>query len=167
MFSRNTSRLFIKKIKANILKIMSEFLNTIKQAERWCFEIKSFWAAKSVVAESLISSSKVSKDKNNQKSYSSQPFILRSFLHRSKNVAFDFIAFHFSKKVQIDFRLQTFRAMRRFVSVVTIQNSSSRDLNVFRKTCRYQLFRRVERNDLFDKSSSSSKQLIIKNSIEK
>ena len=42
LFNRNTSRSFIKKIKANILKIMFKFLNAIKQVERWCFEIKSF-----------------------------------------------------------------------------------------------------------------------------
>ena len=34
LFNRNTSRLFIKKIKTNILKIMSEFLNAIKQTEK-------------------------------------------------------------------------------------------------------------------------------------
>ena len=42
LFSRNTSRFFIKKIKANILKIMFKFLNVIKQIEKWCFEIKLF-----------------------------------------------------------------------------------------------------------------------------
>ena len=34
LFNRNTSKLFIKKIKTNILKIMSEFLNAIKQTEK-------------------------------------------------------------------------------------------------------------------------------------
>ena len=42
LFNRNTSKSFIKKIKANILKIMFEFLNAIKQTEKWYFEIKSF-----------------------------------------------------------------------------------------------------------------------------
>ena len=42
LFNRNTLRLFIKKIRTNILKIMFEFLNAIKQVERWCFEIKLF-----------------------------------------------------------------------------------------------------------------------------
>ena len=120
LFSRNTSRLFIKKIKTNILKIMSEFLNAVKQIKKWCFKIKSFWTAKNVVAESSISSSKINKDKNNQKSYSSQSLISRSFLHRLKNIVFDFIAFHFLKKMQVDSRLQTFRVMRRSVFVVII-----------------------------------------------
>ena len=57
--------------------------------------------------------------------------------------------------------------MRRSVFVVTIQSFFSHDLNEFRKTRRHQLFRYVEKNDLFDKSSSSSKQLIIKNFIKK
>ena len=65
LFSRNTSKFFIKKIKANILKIMFKFLNAIKQIEKWCFEIKSFWTAESVIAENLISSSKINKNKNN------------------------------------------------------------------------------------------------------
>ena len=69
--------------------------------------------------------------------------------------------------MQINFRLQAFRAMRRSVSVITIQNFFSRDLNELRKARRHQLFRHVERNVLFDKSSSSSKQLIIENFIEK
>ena len=42
LFNCNTLKLFIKKIKINILKIMSEFLNVIKQIKKWCFEIKSF-----------------------------------------------------------------------------------------------------------------------------
>ena len=65
LFNRNTSRPFIKKIKANILKIMFKFLNAIKQAEKWCFEIKSFWAAKNVVVKNSISFLKINKDKNN------------------------------------------------------------------------------------------------------
>ena len=120
LFSRNTSKFFIKKIKTNILKTMFEFLNTIKQIEKWCFEIKLFWTAESVVAENSIFFSKINKNKNNQKSHSSQSFISRSFLHQSKNIVFDFIIFHFLKKMQVDFRLQAFRAMRRFVFVVTI-----------------------------------------------
>ena len=94
-------------------------------------------------------------------------FILKSFLHRSKNVFSDFIVFHFLKKMQIDFRLQAFRVMRQFVFVIMIQNFSFHDLNEFRKVCRYQLSRRVERNVLFNKLSSSSKQLIIENFIKK
>ena len=39
--------------------------------------------------------------------------------------------------MQIDFRLQVFRAMRRSASVVTIQNFSSRDLKKFRKARRH------------------------------
>ena len=69
--------------------------------------------------------------------------------------------------MQVDFRLQVFRAMRRSASVIIIQNFFSRDLNEFRKARHHQLFRRIERNVSFDKSSSSSKQLIIKNFIEK
>ena len=57
--------------------------------------------------------------------------------------------------------------MRQFVSVVIIQSFSSRDLNEFREIHRHQLFRRVERNDSSDKSSSPSKQLIIEDFIEK
>ena len=34
LFNRNTSRFFIKKIKVNILKVMFEFLNAVKQAEK-------------------------------------------------------------------------------------------------------------------------------------
>ena len=166
LFSRNTSRSFIKKIKANILKIMSGFLDTIKQTERWCFKIKSFWTAKDVVADRSISFSKTNKEKENQKNHSSQPFISRSFLHRSENVFSDFTAFHFSKKMQIDFRLQAFRAMRRSAFVIAIQNFSSRDLNELRKARRHQLFRRAEKNVSFDRSPSPSKQLIIKNLIE-
>ena len=166
LFNNNTSRLFIKKIKINILKIMFEFLNAVKQIEKWCFKIKLFWIAESVVVENSIFSSKTSKDKSNQKSYSSQSFISRSFLHWSKNVVFDFIIFYFLKKMQADFRLQAFRAMRRSASVVIIQSFFFYDLNEFRETHHHQLFRCVEKNDLFDKSSSPSKQLIIENFIE-
>ena len=34
LFNRNTLKFFIKKIKTNILKIMSEFLNAIKQVKK-------------------------------------------------------------------------------------------------------------------------------------
>ena len=56
--------------------------------------------------------------------------------------------------------------MRRFIFIAEILNSSSDEMKEFRKSDRRQLFHRVERNALFDKSSSSSKQLIIKNSFE-
>ena len=65
LFNRNTSRSFIKKIKTNILKIMSEFLNVIKQIERWCFKIKLFWTAENVVADRSISSSKTNNKNRN------------------------------------------------------------------------------------------------------
>ena len=63
--------------------------------------------------------------------------------------------------------MQTFRAMRRFVSVVTTQSFFSRDLSELRETRRHQLFCYVKKNDSFDKSSSPSKQLIIESFIEK
>ena len=66
--------------------------------------------------------------------------------------------------MQIDFRLQAFRAMRRSASVITIQSFSFRDLNELRKAYHHQLSRRVKRNASPDKSPSSSKQLTIKNS---
>ena len=56
--------------------------------------------------------------------------------------------------------------MRRFASVITIQNSFFHDLNELRKARRHQLFRHIKKNILFDKSSSPSKQLIIENSTE-
>ena len=65
LFNRNTLKFFIKKIKANILKIMSEFLNAIKQVEKWNFKIELFWIAENVAVENLISFSKTNKDKNN------------------------------------------------------------------------------------------------------
>ena len=70
LFNRNTSRSFIKKIKMNILKIMFEFLNAIKQVKRWCFEINSFWIAENVIVDYSISSSKANKEKKNQKNHS-------------------------------------------------------------------------------------------------
>ena len=57
--------------------------------------------------------------------------------------------------------------MRRFASVITIQNFFFRDLNEFREARRHQLFCRVEKNVSFNKSLSSWEQLIIKNFIEK
>ena len=42
LFSRNTSRPFIEKVRANTLEAMSGFLDAVKQAERWCFGTKSF-----------------------------------------------------------------------------------------------------------------------------
>ena len=69
--------------------------------------------------------------------------------------------------MQIDSRLQVFRAMRRSASVIAIQDFFSRDLNELRKVRRHQLSRRVERNVSLDKSSSPSKQLIIESFIEK
>ena len=69
--------------------------------------------------------------------------------------------------MQINFCLQVFRVMRRSASVITIQNFSFHDLSEFRKARHHQLFRRIEKNILFNKLSSSSKQLIIENFIEK
>ena len=69
--------------------------------------------------------------------------------------------------MQVDFRLQAFRAMRRSTSVIIIQNFSFYDLNEFQKTRCHQLSCRVERNVLFDRLLSSSKQLIIKSLIKK
>ena len=57
--------------------------------------------------------------------------------------------------------------MRRSVFIIIIQSFSFYDLNVLRKTRRHQLFRYIERNDLFDKLPSPSKQLIIESFIEK
>ena len=56
--------------------------------------------------------------------------------------------------------------MRRFISVITIQNSFSRDLNEFQKARRHQLSCDVEKDVSSDKSSSPSKQLIIENFIK-
>ena len=57
--------------------------------------------------------------------------------------------------------------MRRSAFIMTIQNSSFRDLNKFRKVRRHQLFCRVEKNASSDKSLSPSKQLIIEDFIKK
>ena len=69
--------------------------------------------------------------------------------------------------MQVDFRLQAFRAMRKSVSVITIQNFFFRDLSELQETRRHQLSRRVERNVSFDRSPLPSEQLIIKNFTEK
>ena len=63
-------------------------------------------------------------------------------------------------------RLQIFRAMRRFVFIAEISDSSFNDMKKFRKFNRRQLSHRFERNASFDKSLFSSKQLIIENSFE-
>ena len=42
LLNQNTSKLFVKKIWTNTLKIMSEFLKMIKKAKKLCFEINSF-----------------------------------------------------------------------------------------------------------------------------
>ena len=57
--------------------------------------------------------------------------------------------------------------MHRFVFVIIISNFFSCDLNEFRKAYCHQLFHRIEKDNLFDKSLSSSKQLIIENFIKK
>ena len=44
---------------------MFEFLNAIKQIERWYFKIKSFWITEGVVVNYLISFSKTNKEKKN------------------------------------------------------------------------------------------------------
>ena len=95
-----------------------------------------------------------------------QSFILRSFLSLSKSVVFAFIAFEFSKNLKTDSRLQIFRAMRRSVSVAEILDSFFNDIKELRESDRRQLFHRFERNALLNKSSFSSKQLIIENSFE-
>ena len=167
LFNRNTSRSFVKKIRANILKIMSEFLKMIKKAKKLCFEINSFWAAKIATADTESSaSSRTSQTRIKSKNRSSQSFILRSFLSLSKNVVSAFIAFKFSKNLKTDSRLQTFRAMRRFISVIEILDFSSDDMKKLREFDRRQLSHRFEKDVSFDRSSSSSKQLIIESSFE-
>ena len=84
----------------------------------------------------------------------------------SKNVVFAFIIFEFSKDLKADSRLQTFRAMRRSAFIIEILDFFSDDMKKLRESDRRQLFHCFERNALFDKSSSSSKQLIIENSFE-
>ena len=95
-----------------------------------------------------------------------QSFISKSLLSLSKNVVFAFIIFEFLKDLKTDFRLQIFRAMRRFVSIAEIFDFSSDDMKKLRESDRRQLFHRFEKDVSLDKSSSSSKQLIIENSFE-
>ena len=83
-----------------------------------------------------------------------------------KSVVFAFIAFEFLKNLKTDFHLQIFRAMRRSVSVTEIFDSFFDNMKKFRESDRQQLFHRFKENASFDKSSSSSKQLIIENSFE-
>ena len=167
LFNQNTLKLFIKKIWTNTLKIMSEFLKIIKKAKKLYFKINSFWVAKIVIADiESNASSKTSQTKIKSKNHSSQLFISRSSLSLSKNVVFTFIAFKFLKDLKINSRLQTFRAMRRFVFVIKILNFSFNDMKELREFNRRQLFHRFEKNASLNRSSSSSKQLIIKSSFE-
>ena len=167
LFNRNTSKSFIKKIRANTLKTMSKFLKIIKKVKKLCFEINSFWAAKIVTVDTESNvSSKINQTKVKSKSYFSQSFISRLLLSLLKSVVFAFIVFEFSKDSKTNFRLQIFRAMRRSVSVVNVSNSFSDNMKKLRESDRQQLFYRFEKNASLDKSSSSSKQLIIENSFE-
>ena len=68
-FNRKILKFFIKKIRANILKIISEFLNAIKQLEKWYFKIKLFWVANNVIVDNSIFFSKTSKKKQLKKSF--------------------------------------------------------------------------------------------------
>ena len=95
-----------------------------------------------------------------------QSFISRSLLLLSKNVVSAFIAFEFLKDLKTNSRLRAFRAMRRFIFITEILDSSSDEMKKLRESDRRQLFHRVERNASFDRSSFSSKQLIIENSLE-
>ena len=56
--------------------------------------------------------------------------------------------------------------MRQFIFVVEIFDFSFDDMKKLRESDRRQLFHRFKRNVSFNKSSSSSEQLIIKNSFE-
>ena len=56
--------------------------------------------------------------------------------------------------------------MRQFVFVAEIFDFFSDDMKELRESDRRQLSHRFERNASFDRSSSSSEQLIIKNSFE-
>ena len=69
--------------------------------------------------------------------------------------------------MQVNSCLQTFCAMRRSASIIIIGSFFSCNLNELREAYHHQLSRRVEKNALFDKSSSLSKQLMIKSFIEK
>ena len=167
LFKRNTSRLFVKKIQTNTLKIMFEFLKMIKKAKKLYFEINSFWVAKIATVDiKLNTSSKISQIKVKSKNRLSQLFISKSFLSLSKNVISSFIAFEFSKNLKTDFRLQIFRAMCRSVSVAEILDFSFNNIKKLQEFDRRQLFHRFEKDASFDRSSSSSKQLIIESSFE-
>ena len=95
-----------------------------------------------------------------------QLFILKSFLSLSKSVVSAFIAFEFSKDLEINSRLQTFRVMRRSISVTEIFDSFSDDMKKLREFNRRQLSHRFEKDVLFNRSSSSLKHLIIKSFFE-
>ena len=158
LLNRNTSRSFVKKIRANTLKTMSEFLKMIKKAKKLCFEINSFWAAKIATADTESSaSSRTSQTRIKSKNRSSQSFISRSLLSLSKSVVFIFIAFEFLKDLKTNSRLQIFRAMRRSVSVAEIFNFSFNDMKKLQESDRRQLFHRSKRNASLNKSSSLSK----------
>ena len=106
LLNRNTSRSFVKKIRANILKIMSEFLKMIKKAKKLCFEINSFWIAKIAIADIKSNvSSRTNQIKIKSKNRSSQLFILKSLLSLSKSVVSAFIIFKFLKNLKTDSRL--------------------------------------------------------------
>ena len=158
MFNRNTLKSFVKKIRANILKIMFKFLIIIKKAKKLCFEINLFWIAKIVIADTdLNASSRTNQTKIKSKNRSSQSFILKSLLSLSKNVVFAFITFKFSKNLKTNSCLQTFRVMRRSAFIAKILNSSFNNMKKLREFNRRQLFYCFERNISFDKSSSSLK----------
>ena len=146
---------------------MFKFLKMIKKAKKLYFEINLFWVAKIAIIDTKLSAlSKTSQTKIKSKSRSSQSFILRSLLSLSKSVISIFIAFKFLKNLKTDFRLQIFRTMRQFVFIIKILDFSSDDIKKFRKFDRRQLFHRFEKDVLFGKLSSSSKQLIIEDSFE-
>ena len=167
MLNRNTSKSFVKKIRANILKTMFKFLKIIKKAKKLCFEINSFWIAKIVIVDTELNAlSRTSQTRIKSKNRSSQSFISRSLLSLSKSVVFAFITFKFLKNLKTDSRLQTFRAMRRFIFIAEILNSFFNDMKKLRESDRRQLFYRFERNASLDELLSSSKQLIIKSSFE-
>ena len=167
MLNRNTSRLFVEKIWANILKIMFKFLKMIKKAKKLCFEVNLFWVAKiAIINIESNASSRTSQTRIKSKNRSSQSFISRSFLSLSKSVVFAFIAFEFLKNLKTNSRLQTFRVMRRSASVAEISDSSFNDMKKFWKSNRRQLSHRFERDASLNRSSSSSEQLIIESSFE-
>ena len=88
-----------------------------------------FWVAKIAVVDIKLNASlKTSQIKVKSKNRSSQLFISRSFLLLSKDVIFAFIAFEFSKDLKTDSRLQIFRAMPWFISIIKIFDFFSDDL---------------------------------------